>query len=91
MLDESKRVKKDLEADLITEIFKAPNEDENNKQNNHLSMGNINVKLEAKKAASDLLSYLGGSRENIEKERNKMMASTSILSNLLNKNKLDNQ
>ena len=33
-------------------------------------MGNINVKLQAKQTASDLLSKMGGSREVIENERN---------------------
>lgn len=55
----AKRMKKDIEQDLITKIFK--DEEEEVKVHDHeLSRKEFNVRLEARKEACNLLSKIGG-------------------------------
>ncbi|CDW73791.1 dna repair protein rhp26 [Stylonychia lemnae] len=92
--DIAKRVKKDIENNLITSIFK--NEEDQNKCQQDLdrfsNISQLKIKIEARQEASNLLSKLGGfndSQREQEKnqQQNKIMTSTSIMGNLMMKKK----
>lgn len=92
-LDESTgRIKKDMESDLITQIFQQKDEEEEKARQDRIfrsyNMAKINIHIEAKKAARNLIDNLnGGSQAQNTNEQQLTMSSKSILSNLINKNK----